>query len=96
MTHWYIKNDVTTFNMITSGQLRAARALLSLDQRDLARLSNLSPPTVQRMEACDGLIRGSVDSMMKLIDALNVLGVEFIDEGAVSQGRGRGVRLKGS
>jgi predicted transcriptional regulator len=79
--------------MITSGQLRAARALLSLDQRKLAKLSGLSLPTIQRMEASDGVIRGNVDSMMKLIEALRKAGVEIIGEGAISQGAGRGVRL---
>jgi hypothetical protein len=82
--------------MITSGQLRAARALLSIDQRKLAQLSSLSLPTVQRMEASDGVIRGNVDSLMKLIDALRGAGVELIAEDGVSQGKGRGVRLIGS
>ena len=80
--------------MITAAQLRAARALLGLDQRRLAELSGLSVPTVQRMEASDGVVRGNVDSLMKLIAALDAAGVELIGEGAVSQGSGRGVRLK--
>ncbi len=79
--------------MITSGQLRAARALLSIDQRELAKLAGLSVPTIQRMEASDGVIRGNVDSLMKLITALKSKGVELIGEGVVSQGKGRGVRL---
>ncbi len=80
--------------MITAAQLRAARALLGIDQRQLAALSGLSVPTIQRMEASDGVIRGNVDSLMKLISALDAAGIELIDEGAVSQGGGRGVRLK--
>jgi transcriptional regulator with XRE-family HTH domain len=80
--------------MITAGQLRAARALIAIDQRELAALSGLSVPTVQRMEASDGVIRGNVDSLMKLIRALDMAGIELINEGAVSQGGGRGVRLK--
>lgn len=80
--------------MITSGQLRAARALIAIDQRDLAALSGLSVPTIQRMEASDGVIRGNVDSLMKLIGAIDAAGVELIAEGAVSQSGGRGVRLK--
>jgi predicted transcriptional regulator len=79
--------------MITSGQLRGARALLGIDQRELARLAGLSVPTIQRMEASDGVIRGNVDSMMKLIEALTAQGVELIADGAISQGKGRGVRL---
>jgi transcriptional regulator with XRE-family HTH domain len=80
--------------MITAAQLRAARALIGADQRDLASMSGLSVPTIQRMEASDGVIRGNVDSLMKLIGALSAAGIELIDEGAASPGGGRGVRLK--
>ncbi len=80
--------------MITAAQLRAARALLGMDQRDLAEASGLSLPTIQRMEASDGTIRGNVDSPVKLISALEAAGVELIGDGVVSQGGGRGVRLK--
>ena len=80
--------------MISAGQLRAARALLGIDQRDLADMSDLSAPTIQRMEASEGVIRGNVDSLMKLVAALDAAGIELIGEGAVSQGGGRGVRLK--
>lgn len=80
--------------MITAAQLRAARALLGLDQRQLAELAGLSAPTIQRMEASDGVIRGNVDSLMKLTAALERAGVELIAEGAASQSDGRGVRLK--
>src|SRR5579862_7503550 len=80
--------------MITASQLRAARALIGVDQRELAELSGLSVPTIQRMEASEGVIRGNVDSLMKLIGALDAAGIELIGEGAVSQGQGRGVRLK--
>ena len=79
---------------MTAAQLRAARALVGMDQKDLAAASGLSLPTIQRMEASDGVIRGNVDSLMKLISALDVAGVELINEGAVSQEGGRGVRLK--
>ena len=80
--------------MITAGQLRAARALLGMDQRALAAAAGLSVPTIQRMEASEGVVRGNVDSLMKLITALDAAGIELIDEGAASQGGGRGVRLK--
>jgi transcriptional regulator with XRE-family HTH domain len=81
--------------MITSAQLRAARVLLGIDQRQLAQLSGLSVPTIQRMEASETMIRGNVDSLMKLITAFDKAGIEMIDEGATSSGQGRGVRLKG-
>ena len=80
--------------MITSAQLKAARALVGMDQRDLAAASGLSLPTIQRMEASEGVIRGNVDSLMKLIAALEAAGVELISEGAVSEKGGRGIRLK--
>ncbi len=80
--------------MITAAQLRAARVLLGIDQRRLAKLSGLSVPTIQRMEASETMVRGNVDSLVKLIDAFNVAGIEMIDEGAVSNSQGRGVRLK--
>lgn len=82
--------------MITAAQLRAARALLGIDQRRLADLSGLSVPTIQRMEASDGTIRGNVDSLVKLIGALDAAGIELIGEGTASQSGGRGLRLKGT
>jgi transcriptional regulator with XRE-family HTH domain len=79
--------------MITAGQMRAARALLGLDQRALAELSGLSLPTIQRMESSDGVIRGNVDSLMKLTAALRSAGIELIGDGDPSPPGGRGVRL---
>ena len=86
----YINIDV----MITSGQIRSARALLGIDQRTLAEKANLSLPTVQRMEASEGTVRGNIDSLTKLVEALEMAGIELIGEGAVSSGSGRGVRLR--
>jgi transcriptional regulator with XRE-family HTH domain len=80
--------------MITAAQLRACRALLGIDQRRLAQLSSLSVPTIQRMEASGGVIRGNVDSLMKLVEALDAAGIELIGEGSMSRGGGRGVRFK--
>jgi hypothetical protein len=80
--------------MITAPQLRAARALLGIDQITLAQRSTLSLPTIQRMEASGGLIRGNVDSLVKVIQALEDLGVELIGEGNTSTVGGRGVRLR--
>jgi transcriptional regulator with XRE-family HTH domain len=80
--------------MITGPQMRAARALLDIDQRELAQRSGLSLPTIQRMESSGGVVRGNVDSLMKLVDALAAAGIELIGEGAASHDGGRGVRLK--
>ncbi len=74
--------------------MRASRALLGIDQRKLAEMAGLSLPTIQRMEASDGVIRGNVNSLMKLVAALDAAGIELIAEGTVSLGGGRGVRLK--
>jgi transcriptional regulator with XRE-family HTH domain len=82
--------------MITALQLRAARALLGLDQKQIADLAGLSVPTIQRMEASDGVIRGNVDSLTKLLAALDAAGVELIGDGAASLSGSRGVRLKAS
>ena len=80
--------------MLSAPQMRAARALAGLDQRELAQKAGLSLPTIQRMEASDDVIRGNVDSLMKLIAALEALGIELLGEGSVSAKGGRGVRLK--
>ena len=80
--------------MLTAAQVRAARALLGIDQRQLAELCGLSVPTIQRMEASDGVVRGNVDSLMKLISALENAGIELINPGVTSSAGGRGVRLR--
>ena len=80
--------------MITGPQMRAARTLLGLDQKTLAELAGLSVPTIQRMEASSGNVRGVVDSLTKVVAALELAGVELIGEGSASRAGGRGVRLK--
>lgn len=80
--------------MITSGQMRAARALLGLDQRQFAELCRVSLPTIQRMEASDGTVRGMIDTLVKVVEALDRAGIELIGDFAQSSGVGRGVRLK--
>jgi transcriptional regulator with XRE-family HTH domain len=80
--------------MITAPQLRAARALLGIDQLTLARRASLSLPTIQRMETSGGLIRGNVDSLVKVVQALEDMGIELIGEGSSSTIGGRGVRLR--
>lgn len=80
--------------MMTAGQLKAARALLGIDQARLAELSGVSLATIQRMEASDGIVRGVVDTLVKVIDALAAAGVELVGEGQRSEAGGRGVRLR--
>ena len=81
--------------MISAAQLRAARALLGIDQRTLASMSGVSLPTIQRMEASkEEHVRGVVSTLAKIVAALDAAGVELIGNDQPSQGRGRGVRLK--
>lgn len=80
--------------MITAAQMRAARALIGIDQKKLAEMSGVSLPTIQRMEASDGNVRGIVDSLTKVVEALQTAGVELINEHVRSEGGGRGVRLR--
>jgi transcriptional regulator with XRE-family HTH domain len=80
--------------MITSRQMRAARALVGWDQKQLAEAAGLSLPTIQRMEKGEGTVRGVVESLVRVVEALDRAGVALIGEGATSQGGGRGVRLK--
>lgn len=80
--------------VITAAQMRAARALAGLDQKSLAALAGVSLATIQRMEAAEGVVRGQIDTLVKVIDALEAAGVEIIAEHAPSRGEGRGVRLK--
>jgi DNA-binding XRE family transcriptional regulator len=82
-------------HMLIASQIRAARALLGIDQRQLAEAAGLSLPTIQRMEASTGpQVRGNMESVAKVVDALERAGVELISDGAASLGGGRGVRLK--
>jgi transcriptional regulator with XRE-family HTH domain len=80
--------------MITAAQMRAARALLGIDQRQLAELAGVSLPTIQRMEASEGVVRGIIDTLTKVVEALDRAGVALIGDNAVSSEGGRGVRLK--
>ncbi|RYE46973.1 MAG: helix-turn-helix domain-containing protein [Hyphomicrobiales bacterium] len=80
--------------MMTAAQLRAARALLGIDQKTLADMAGVSLPTIQRMEASDGTVRGIVETLTRVIEALNEAGVELIGDNARSDTGGRGVRLR--
>jgi transcriptional regulator with XRE-family HTH domain len=84
----------TLFLMLTPAQLRAARALLGIDQRKLADLAGVSLPTIQRMEASEGYVRGVVETLTKVIAALDAAGVDLISENSISTSGGRGVRLR--
>jgi len=80
--------------LLTAAQMRAARALVGMEQKALAEASGVSLPTIQRMEASNGVVRGVIDSLMKVMAALEAAGIEFINEGATSTAGGRGIRLR--
>jgi len=71
-------------------QIKAARALLSWSQEQLANEADVSVPTIKRLEAQDGPLGGRNDTGSKIRTALEAAGVEFIDE----NGGGPGVRLR--
>ena len=74
----------------TGRQLAAARTLLGLTQADVAARSNLSVPTLKRMEGSEGPIAGMQNNVEAVIRALEAAGVIFVAE----NGDGAGVRLR--
>jgi transcriptional regulator with XRE-family HTH domain len=76
--------------LLTTRQIKAARALLGWSQGDLAQHSSISEPTIARLESVDGHIAGRPNTAEKIRAALEKAGIEFIDE----NGGGRGVRLR--
>ena len=74
---------------ISSAQLRAARALLRWSALDLANASKVGVATIRRVEVLEGDIPVTSANAEALRRALEVAGVEFIDE----NGGGAGVRL---
>jgi transcriptional regulator with XRE-family HTH domain len=73
---------------ISAAQLRAARTLLRVDQAVLAERSGVSVPTIKRMEAGDGPVRGTYENVAAVIHALESAGAEF------TNGMQPGVRLR--
>ncbi len=76
--------------MVSTRQIKAARAMLAWSQEDLARESGVSYPTIARLESEDGEIGGRASTATKIQAALESAGVEFIAE----NGGGAGVRLR--
>ncbi len=73
---------------ITAKHLKSARLWLGWSQMDLAARASLSVPTIQRMEASDGPIRGTYESVSRVRETLERAGIEFLDDDAP------GVRLR--
>ena len=81
---------ITLMRLLTSEVIRAARALLRWDQRNLAEASSVSLPTIKRLESKPGPLEAHTSTAAALTRALEGAGVEFIDE----NGGGPGVRLR--
>ena len=75
---------------LTSGQIRAARAFLRWRAQDLARESAVGVATIRRAELNDSETSMTAPNDLAIRSALEVAGVEFIDE----NGGGPGVRLR--
>ena len=76
--------------VLSSELIRAARALLRWEQRDLEAASSVSLPTIKRLESKPGVMAAHLSTVVALKKALEAAGVEFIDE----NGGGPGVRLR--
>ncbi len=75
--------------MISSDQIRGARAILRLSQAELAKAASISLETIKRLEAMHGELKVRLDTLTRIKEALEKAGVEFIPE----NGGGAGVRL---
>jgi transcriptional regulator with XRE-family HTH domain len=76
--------------LITTRQVKAARALLGWSQGDLARRSGVSEPTIARLESAEGELGGREGTGEKIRQAIESAGIEFIEE----NGNGEGVRFR--
>ena len=75
---------------ISSEQIRAARALLRWEQKDLAAASKVSLPSIKRLEGQPGILAAQPRTVNALVGALEEAGIVFVAE----NGEGPGVRLK--
>lgn len=76
--------------MLTGEQIRAARALLRIEQAELAERSGISLPTIKRLEKAQGPVGGLARTAMAIQQVLEKAGVVFLAE---DQEAGVGVRL---
>ena len=76
--------------MITSAQIRAARALLDWSRADLSKNSGVGPSALMRLESAEGIPSGNIKTFEAVQKAFESAGVEFIG----SPEDGPGVRLR--
>jgi hypothetical protein len=79
---------MVSYHMVTSEQVRAARALLRWEQKDLAGASMVSLPSIQRLETKPGPLAAQARTVAAIVAALEAAGVEFTNGGQP------GVRMK--
>lgn len=84
---------MSKINYLTGRQVAAARALLGLEQAELASLAGISAPTLRRMESSKGEVSGYAKNVIALRTALESAGVTFLEGGTCIDG-GPGVRLR--
>ena len=76
--------------MLDPAQIRAARALLGWTQEDLAKASGVGTATIQRMEKSKQMITGYISTVVRLQEAFEKAGIQFIDS---DEAGGHGLRL---
>jgi predicted transcriptional regulator len=70
--------------MPTGNQLRAARSLVGMQQKDLAKASHLDVTTILRMEKCgNSPVRSQGHNIQAVLDALERKGVKIEDDGSI-------------
>jgi len=79
--------------MLVGLQIRAARALLDMTQKELSKISGVKTQTLRSWEETNGLVRGRLDLVTKVKDVLEKRGIEFIDGDGDDYKIGMGVRL---
>ena len=77
--------------MIGARQIKAARALAGLSQRDVATRAGIGIATMRRIEAAIDEVTGSAQTLVRIQKALESEGMRFIDQD--DQG-GPGVRMR--
>ena len=76
--------------MLESAQIRAARALLGWRQQDLSKASGVGTATIRRIEKSERALTGYISTMVRIREAFEQAGIQFIDDNETG---GFGVRM---
>lgn len=82
--------NIGGMSMITSAQIRAARAALRMTSLELATRSGVAQRTIKRLEVSEGVPASHASTLVALQSALEAAGIEFIG----SPDDGPGIRLR--